>query len=199
MCSDDHDPGSFSSSASACFGFYSDSNWLIVNQVADQSVVAAVTQDVQQAGAMLQDMLAEVVNGSDVAKALANLLEEETPTMAELRHGSKLSQAAVPLPAAEDADEDPSNVMGIQEAAVARDDNHRSRSGALTTQAGMDSSSLKKVRQGSDEDGVAANTMLQQPDFQAFAEFVLDSACFSLLQESAAGKWQPPSVKLSPR
>lgn len=165
--------------------------------VVHQSVVVAVTQDVQQAGAMLQDMLAEVVNGSDVAKALANLLEEETPTMAELRHGSKLNQAAVPLPAAEDADEDQSNVLGHQEAAVAHGGN---RSSAVSNQAGKDSSSREEQEeQGRDEDGVVTNTMLQQPDFQAFAEFVLDSACFSLLQESAAGKWQPPSVKRSPR
>lgn len=157
--------------------------------------MGAVTQDVQQAGALLQDMLAEVVNGSDVAKALANLLKEETPTMAELRHGSKLSQTAVPLPA-EDADQHQSNVMSSsQEAAVALG------SSAASTQARKGSSSLEEEQegQGSDEDGVATNTMLQQPDFQAFAEFVLDSACFSLLQESAAGKWQPPSVKLSPR
>lgn len=157
--------------------------------------MGAVTQDVQQAGALLQDMLAEVVNGSDVAKALANLLEEETPTMAELRHGSKLSQTAVPLPAAEDADQHQSNVMSSQEAAVAPG------SSAASTQARKGSSSLEEEQegQGSVEDGLATNTMLQQPDFQAFAEFVLDSACFSLLQESAAGKWQPPSVKLSPR
>ena len=164
----------------------------------DEPVVVAVTEDVQQAGAMLQDMLAEVVNGSDVAKALASLLEEETPTLAELRHGSKLSQTAVPLPDIENADGDQIKEAGIQEAAMAHDGNHHSRSEAISTQERVDVYSVQAGQEENEGGGTLDNT-LQQPEFQAFAEFVLDSACFSLLQESAAGKWQLPSAKLSPR
>ena len=148
---------------------------------------------------MLQDMLAEVVNCSDVGKALAGLLEEETPTLAELRHGSKLSQTAVPLPAAENADRDTTSIAGNQKAAMPHNGNDHSLSKAISAQERMGGCSLEKEEQGNHEDGGMMDTMLQQPDFQAFAEFVLDSACFSLLQESAAGKWQPPSAKLNPR
>ena len=164
----------------------------------DQSVVRADTQDVQQAGAMLQDMLAEVVNGSDVAKALAGLHEEDIPTLAELRHGSKLIQTAVPLPDVESADRDQLSAAGAQEAAMAHDGNDRSHLEALSAQERVDVGSTQEEQGENESDGTVNNT-LQQSDFLAFAEFVLDSACFSLLQESAAGKWQSPSAKLSPR
>lgn len=170
----------------------------VASAIIDQSVARAVTQDVQQAGAMLQDMLAEVVNGSDVAKALAGLFEEETPILAELRHGSKLSQAAVPLPAAESANGDQTSTAGNQEAAMAHDSNNGNHSEAISAQESMGSCSLEEEN-GDNKDGDTTDTVLQQPDFQAFAEFVLDSVCFSLLQESAAGKWQPPSAKLNAR
>lgn len=147
---------------------------------------------------MLQDMLAEIVNGSDVAKALAGLLEEETPTLAELRHGSKLSQTAVPLPDAESADGDQTSTAGNQEAAMPHDGDSGNCSEAMRAHKSMDGCALEED-QGNNADGGTMDAMLQQPDFQAFAEFVLDSACFGLLQESAAGKWQPPSAKLNPR
>ena len=163
--------------------------------VTDWPVVGAVTHEVQQAGAMLQDMLAEVVNGSDVAKALASLLKEETPTLAELRHGSKLSQAAVPLPATQHPDEDQTNVASNQDAAMADNGNHAE---ASSPHERVDASSPQEGKENCGKEGTV-DRMLQQPDFQSFAEFVLDSACLSLLHESAAGKWQSPSERLSPR
>ena len=148
----------------------------------------------QQAGAVLHDMLAEVVNSSDVASALDSLLEADTPTLAELQHGQKLSQAALPLPAE-----------------LPRRDSSHDTDAASTHDSGSagDRSQHSNQRQAADERGPLASEataaqqyeetaaegmldkLLQQPDFQAFAEFVLDSACFNLLQESAAGDWQP--------
>lgn len=155
-----------------------------------RSLLLADTDDVRQAGTVLEGMLAEVVNGSDVATALASLLDEETPTLAELRHGSKLSQAAVPLPTVQSGDGNQVLEASSQDVFMAQD-GFEARSvqedvGTCTSQDEHDSSDS------------AVDRTLEQPDFQVFAEFVLDSACFSLLQESAAGKWQSPGERLSP-
>ena len=171
---------------------------VVARPTGDRPVVVAVTHDVQQAGVMLQDMLAEVVNGSDVAKAFASLLDEDTPTLAELRHGSKLSQIAVPLPDVENADRDQISVAGAQRAAMTHDGNDRSQSETVSSQESVDEYSVQHGQGENESDGIV-DLMLQRTDFLAFAEFVLDSACFSLLQESATGNWQSPSAKLSHR
>lgn len=143
-------------------------------------------------------MLADVVNGSDVASALAGLLEEETPTFAELRYGSRLRQTAVPLPTGHNSGYDGSVCSnstdtvrgdGGVDAATDRDENGmtRQQETAEEEEVGVDGSN------SGDEEGVI-NKVLQQPEFQVFAEFVLDSACFSLLQESAADNWQAPDT-----
>ena len=137
---------------------------------------------------MLQDMLADVVNGSDVAAALTGLLEEQTPTLAELRHGSKLTRPAVSLPPGQlPVSGDDSHVE-----AVAGDDTEKT--------CGDKGQALVPVLQNEQDEDASileeddvVDSLIQQPDFQEFAEFVLDSACFSLLQESAAGRWQAPS------
>lgn len=169
---------------------------LWTTHLADSSCAPAAAHDVQQASALLQDMLADVVNGSDVASALAGLLEEETPIIAELRYGSRLRQNAVPLPTGRDSGYDGSTcgtsmdaIRGAQgqDAAADRDQDGmiRQQETPEEEEVGVDGSN------SGDEEGVI-NKVLQQPEFQAFAEFVLDSACFSLLQESAAGNWQAP-------
>lgn len=160
------------------------------------SVVVADTHDVRQAGTVLHDMLAEVVNSSDVATALASLHDEETPTMAELRHGSKLSQAALPLPCVLSGDGDQLHVASSQDAPRINNGSSHSHSEAASVQDDVEMCPAQGVDDSLDNDN-AVDRMLEQPDFQVFAEFVLDSACFSLLQESAAGKWQSPSDRLS--
>ncbi|KAL3152962.1 hypothetical protein ABBQ38_011992 [Trebouxia sp. C0009 RCD-2024] len=154
------------------------------------------THDVRQAGTVLHDMLAEVVNSSDVATALASLHDEETPTMAELRHGSKLSQAALPLPCVLSGDGDQLHVASSQDAPRINNGSSHSHSEAASVQDDVEMCPAQGVDDSLDNDN-AVDRMLEQPDFQVFAEFVLDSACFSLLQESAAGKWQSPSDRLS--
>ena len=154
----------------------------------------ADANSVQEASAVLQDMLAELMNSSDVSAALDSLLEEETPTLAELRHGQKLNQAALPLPATQYSDVVLINAAGTQEASTGQD---RSESSSTQSAADKQQSVGRAILQqdhdseGGNNEGLA-DSMLQYPEFQMFAEFVLDSACFSILQESAAGKWQPP-------
>ena len=159
-------------------------------------VLLADTQDVRLAGTVLQDMLAEVVNGSDVATALASLIDEETPTLAELRHGSKLSQAALPLPSEQTGDEYEVRAASSQDAPMVQDTSSQSGSEAVNREENVGTCQAQEGNDSLDNNGAVDRT-LEQPDFQVFAEFVLDSACFSLLQESAAGKWQPPSKRLS--
>ena len=155
----------------------------------------AAPDNLQEASAVLQDILAELVNSSDVSAALDSLLEEETPTLAEVRHGQKLSQAALPLPATHDGDVDHNKVVDTQPSSTRQDGSDSSSAQAA---AGKQQSVGQEVMQhdrdseGRDNGGFV-DRMLQQPDFQVFAEFVLDSACLSILQESAAGNWQPPS------
>ena len=158
----------------------------------------AADVDVQQASAMLQDMLAEVVNGSDVASALAGLLEEETPTLAELRHGSKLTQSAVPLPTDQQSVPDNSS-SGASTDTHPQDQTHSELSDKSEVESKpalqQQTEDRLDVAETSDGDDMT-DRVLQQPEFQAFAEFVLESACFSLLQESAADRWQAPDESL---
>lgn len=144
----------------------------------------AEAQDVHEATSVLEEILAEVVNGSDVALAIAGLLEEDTPTWAELRHGSFLAQAAIPLPNGKSAD-GPDNSSKRQNAgdATAPD------MAASTVDPGITEQSAEGTVEGSEQGH--GNKVFQHAEFQAFAEYVLESACFSLLQESAAGRWQP--------
>ena len=147
----------------------------------------------QQASAILQDMVADVINGSDVAIALAGLLEEETPTIAELRHGSRLAQTAVPMPTEHQLVSD-SPASSIKVGAA---------EGAQTTGSSTDrhGNVVTTEEDNADTSGDAGDAVIdkvfQQAEFQAFAEFVLDSACFSLLQESAAGRWQAPDDSMT--
>ena len=146
----------------------------------------------------MEDILAEVVNGSDVASALAGLLEEETPTLAELRQGSRLAQAAVPLPANtqhglqyENAD---SSTAGTS---VAEGDQSQALTADTQQRAAVDPGQIEAQEEVSeamstDDEQSVMSRVAQQPEFQTFVEYVLESACFSLLQESAADKWQAP-------
>ena len=149
--------------------------------------------EVQQASAILQDMVADVINGSDVAIALAGLLEEETPTVAELRHGSRLAQTAVPMPTEHQAVYDSpssSSQVGAAEGAQTMGSSTDRHGDAMTSEEDSADTS------GDAGDAVIEKVFLQA-EFQAFAEFVLDSACFSLLQESAAGRWQAPDDSMT--
>jgi hypothetical protein len=150
---------------------------------------------VQQASAILQDMVADVINGSDVAIALAGLLEEETPTVAELRHGSRLAQTAVPMPTEHQPVHD-SSISNSQAGAA----EGAQTMGSSTDRHG-DAMHMTSEEDNADTSGDAGDAVLekvfQQAEFQAFAEFVLDSACFSLLQESAAGRWQAPDDSMT--
>ncbi len=137
---------------------------------------------------MLQDMLADVVNGSDVASALAGLLEEETPTLAELRHGSKLTQVAIPLPTHQQSDGGSTgNSIDATSGDKVLDASDDVLQKAMPSQQQQQTEGAANAGGGVDGDTVI-DGVLQQPEFQAFAEFVLDSACFSLLQESAADR-----------
>jgi len=128
-------------------------------------------------------MVADVINGSDVAIAVAGLLEEETPTVAELRHGSRLAQTAVPMPTEHQPVHDSSSSSTKADAAE----------GGQATGSSTDrhEDAMTSEKDNADTSGDAGDAVIekvfQQAEFQAFAEFVLDSACFSLLQESAAG------------
>ncbi|DBA87452.1 TPA: hypothetical protein ACH3X1_004491 [Trebouxia sp. C0004] len=157
--------------------------------ISQQTVaVEPAADDVRQASAILQDMVADVINGSDVGMALAGLLEEETPTIAELRHGSRLAQTAVPMPTEhQPVDDNPTSSItaGAAEGAQATGSSTDRHGDAMTTEVDYGDTS------GDAEDAMI-DKVFQQAEFQAFAEFVLDSACFSLLQESAAGRWQAP-------
>ena len=151
--------------------------------------------EVQQASAILQDMVADVINGSDVAIALSGLLEEETPTIAELRHGSRLAQTAVPMPT-EHQPVDDSTTSSIKTGAA----QGPQATGSSTDRLG-DGGAMTSKEDNADTSNDAGDAVIdkvfQQAEFQAFAEFVLDSACFSLLQESAAGRWQAPDDSMT--
>ena len=145
----------------------------------------AEAQDVHEATSVLEEILAEVVNGSDVALAIAGLLEEETPTWAELRRGSLLAQAAIPLPNGKSTDElaDSSKVqtaVGVTASDMAA---------STADDIGITEQTAEGSAEGTEQGHM--NRVFQHAEFQAFAEYVLESACFSLLQESAAGRWQP--------
>ena len=152
---------------------------------------ADAADNVRQASAILQDMVADVINGSDVAIALAGLLEEETPTIAELRHGSRLAQTAVPMPTEHQLVSD-SPTSSIKAGAA---------EGAQTTSTDRQGGAMTTEEDSADTSGDAGDAVIdkvfQQAEFQAFAEFVLDSACFSLLQESAADRWQAPDDSMT--
>ena len=138
-------------------------------------------------------MVADVMNGSDVAIALAGLLKEETPTIAELRHGSRLAQTAVPMPTErQPACDSPtsSNQAGAAEGAEAMESSTDGHGDAMTSEEDSADTS-------SDAGDAVIEKIFQHAEFQAFAEFVLDSACFSLLQESAAGRWQAPDDSMT--
>ena len=155
----------------------------------------AAAQDVHQASILLQDMLAEVVNGSDVATALAGLLEEETPTLAELRQGSSLLYAALPLPAGGSSQAQHNT---LEAECISSEANLDQSEAAIThtQQAVEPSQEVAEEAEIDSEDaaGMSAvqSKVVQQPGFHAFVEYVLESACFSLLQESAADRWQAP-------
>jgi len=149
--------------------------------------------DVRQSSAILQDMVADVINGSDVAIALAGLLEEETPTVADLRHGSRLAQAAVPMPTDHQTVYD--SPTGSIKAGAAEG---FQTMGSSTDRHGDPTTTEEDNADTSGDAGDAViDKVFQQVEFQAFAEFVLDSACFSLLQESAAGRWQAPDDSMT--
>ncbi|KAL0051980.1 hypothetical protein WJX82_005745 [Trebouxia sp. C0006] len=162
--------------------------------ISQQSVAnEPAADDVQQASAILRDMVADVINCSDVAIALAGLLEEETPTVAELRHGSRLAQTAVPMPTEHQAVYDSpssSSQVGAAEGAQTMGSSTDRHGDAMTSEEDSADTS------GDAGDAVIEKVFLQA-EFQAFAEFVLDSACFSLLQESAAGRWQAPDDSMT--
>lgn len=136
-------------------------------------------------------MLAEVVNGSDVALAIADLLEEETPTWAALRHSTQLAQAVIPQPRGM-ATELPNSSTSSERRSMVED------VGPNQASSTADGSAEQASGADSAEEGVGQNDVdrvLQDAEFQALAEYVLESACFSLLQKSAAGRWQDPEPK----
>ncbi len=137
-------------------------------------------------------MVADVINGSDVAIALAGLLEEETPTIAELRHGSRLAQTAVPMPTEHQLgyDSPSSSSKGAAEGAQTMESSTDRHGDAMTSEEDSADTS-------NDAGDAVIEKVFQQAEFQVFAEFVLDSACFSLLQESAAGRWQAPDDSMT--
>lgn len=141
----------------------------------------------------MEELLAEVINGSDVARAMADLLEEETPTWAELQHGTRLAESAISQPkgrsvelhsSSSSSDEDPGRAdRAAPERAASSGEDAR-----LVTERATDAASTKE-----DQDQGGVGRLLQDAEFQGIAEYVLESACFSLLQESAAGRWQNPA------
>ena len=116
--------------------------------------------------------------------AIAGLSVEETPTMAEIRHGSRLRQTAIPQPQG-------GAMSPYSTAAAANSPDIADKSTSDAFGADADAQSIledAQLQEGPDKS--AQDKVFQHADFQAFAEYVLESACFSLLQESAAGRWQ---------
>lgn len=130
-------------------------------------------------------MLADVVNSSEVAMAVAALTEEVTPTMAELRHGSRLTQAAIPQP--QGGAMSPHRSTAAEENTPDAADTSVSAASRAETNV---QSGVEGIESQEESEKSVQGKVFQHADFQAFAEYVLESACFSLLQESAAGRWQ---------
>ena len=142
-----------------------------------------------QATSMLEDILAEVVNSSDVALAMAELLQEETPTWAELRRGTPLAQAAIPQPGGKSTDTSHSSSSGEHDNADESVVSDLAPGGS--GDSGRNAQHADAAEEGAQQTG-DVHGVIQHAEFQSFAEYVLESACFSLLQESAAGRWQDP-------
>lgn len=142
-----------------------------------------------QATSMLEDILAEVINSSDVALAMAELLEEATPTWAELRHGTPLAQAAIPQPCGKSTDTNHSTSSG--EDRNADESVVSDLAPGSSGHPGRNAQHADAAEEGAQVTGDVCR-VVQHAEFQSFAEYVLESACFSLLQESAAGRWQDP-------
>ena len=129
------------------------------------------------------------------ATALAGLLEEETTTLAELRQGSSLLHAAVPLPAGGSSQQQHNTLEADSASSEAKLD--QSEAAITHTQQAVEQSQDAAEEAEIDSGDAAAMSsvqckVVQQPGFQTFVEYVLESACFSLLQESAADRWQAP-------
>lgn len=163
------------------------------SRLAPESILLCLAEvpDVHQATSMLEDILAEVVNSSDVALAMAELLEEETPTWAELRRGTPLAQAAIPQPCGKPTDTNHSSSSSGEH-------DNADESVVSDLAPGSSGDSGRNAQHADDAEEGAHDTgdvhrVIQHAEYQSFAEYVLESACFSLLQESAAGRWQDPN------
>ncbi|KAK9812626.1 hypothetical protein WJX72_000839 [[Myrmecia] bisecta] len=163
---------------------------------ADVSLQGGELADV---AAVLADLLADALREDEVAEAFANLPPEEVPYWAEIRD-SELPPASPSTSQESDqanasgcrANSGPEEPVDPTSSEPSKPSMPGSENGAAVATTSDPSPEVDPpVTSGSGMTAAADATeaVLKQPEFQAFAEFVLESAIYGMIQESALGDW----------